>query len=146
MCVKSDLIQCDMPEFTDAWSQLFLKAGRILTAFLETAELQEVCFCVASRPSGSCTRQLSCILSCLWKLHEYGELFWMVFRGCRRASFKAVSRTKTTCNLEQSWVGCRGLSTKREQCLKVSSDGRFWGVLGYGNNWMVQGRLFEWQK
>lgn len=45
---------------------------------------------------------------------------------------KVSSKMKAGCDLEQPWVGQRGMSTEREHCLKVSTytadSGEHWTV------------------
>lgn len=67
----------------------------------------------------------------LQKLWENRVYFCMVFRRCRRAFSKIASRIKASCNLEQLYIGQRGLSTEWEPHLKISSAGEILGSAGH---------------
>lgn len=111
--------------------QLFSKAHPVLAWFGCVWRLQKngVCFCRASGASENNARM--------------GHAFVCFSEIAEVAFFKATSRMKASCNLELHWLGCRGLSTEREQHLNISS---MWIQTACGRSLGLQGNLFEWQR
>lgn len=70
------------------------------------------------------------LILCTWQKIMWRTRFSSVFGGCGGCGTEfseVVSRTKASCDPEQLRVGHRGLSTEKQQCLKVSGTQQILG-------------------